>query len=124
MASLLDVAGGDWRRYRPVSRFTLRITFLLLQRRLIGKLFHYKMAVFWVVASCRLVRVYQCFSGLYCFHHQDDETSETLMNSYQSTRRYNPEDSHLHSHRRENLKSNPFHYSCKPEENLLLYYLT
>jgi hypothetical protein len=23
-------------------------------------------------------------------------TSETLLNSYQSTRRYNPEDSHLH----------------------------
>jgi hypothetical protein len=33
------------------------------------------------------------------------QTSETLVNSYQSTRRYNPEDSHLHSHRRENLKS-------------------
>jgi hypothetical protein len=33
------------------------------------------------------------------------QTSETLVNSYQSTRRYNPEDSHLHSHCRENLKS-------------------
>jgi hypothetical protein len=32
-------------------------------------------------------------------------TSETLVNFYQTTRRYNPEDSHLHSHRRENLKS-------------------
>jgi hypothetical protein len=32
-------------------------------------------------------------------------TSETLVKSYQSTRRYNPEDSHLHGHRRENLKS-------------------
>jgi hypothetical protein len=28
-----------------------------------------------------------------------------LVNSYQSTWHYNPEDSHLHSHRRENLKS-------------------
>jgi hypothetical protein len=31
--------------------------------------------------------------------------SETLVNFYQATRRYNPEDSHLHTHRRENLKS-------------------
>jgi hypothetical protein len=34
-----------------------------------------KMAVFWVAASAR--------------------TSETLVNFYQTTRRYNPEDSHL-----------------------------
>jgi hypothetical protein len=32
-------------------------------------------------------------------------TSETLVNFYQTTRRYNPEDSNLHTHRRENLKS-------------------
>jgi hypothetical protein len=32
-------------------------------------------------------------------------TSETLVNVYQTTRRYNPDDSHLHTHRRENLKS-------------------
>jgi hypothetical protein len=39
------------------------------------------MAVLWVVAPCGLVEVYQ------------------------TTRRYNPEDSHLRTHRRENLKS-------------------
>jgi hypothetical protein len=32
-------------------------------------------------------------------------TSETLVNFYQTARLYNPEDSHLHTHRRENLKS-------------------
>jgi hypothetical protein len=32
-------------------------------------------------------------------------TSETLVNFYQTTRRYNPEDTHLRTHRRENLKS-------------------
>jgi hypothetical protein len=32
-------------------------------------------------------------------------TSETLVNFYQTTRCYNPEDSHLYTHRRENLKS-------------------
>jgi hypothetical protein len=34
------------------------------------------------------------------------KTPETLVNFYQTTRRYNPEDSHLRTHRRENLKSN------------------
>jgi hypothetical protein len=32
-------------------------------------------------------------------------TSKTLVNFYQTTWRYNPEDSHLRTHRRENLKS-------------------
>jgi hypothetical protein len=40
-----------------------------------------KMAVFWVVAPCRLIRVYL------------------------STGSYNPEDGHMHTDRRENLKS-------------------
>jgi hypothetical protein len=30
---------------------------------------------------------------------------ERLVNFYQTTRRYNPENSHLRTHRRENLKS-------------------
>jgi hypothetical protein len=34
-------------------------------------------------------------------------TSETSVNFYQTIRRYNPEDSYLHTRRRENLKSNP-----------------
>jgi hypothetical protein len=32
-------------------------------------------------------------------------TSESSVNVYQTTQRYNPEDSHLRTHRRENLKS-------------------
>jgi hypothetical protein len=32
-------------------------------------------------------------------------TYETSVNFYQTTRRNNPEDSHLHTRRRENLKS-------------------
>jgi hypothetical protein len=32
-------------------------------------------------------------------------SSETLVNFYQTTRRYNPEDGHLRTDRRENLKS-------------------
>jgi hypothetical protein len=39
-----------------------------------------KMAVFWVVAPCSLVDIYQRFRGPCCLHHQGDD---------------NPEDSHL-----------------------------
>jgi hypothetical protein len=105
-----------------------------------------KMAIFWVVAPCSLVEVYQRFRDPCCLHHQGDEQaaraktvrdigisqprqkpwpkdrfhtrglliallmeaariSETLVNFYQTTRRYSPEDIHLRTHRRENLKS-------------------
>jgi hypothetical protein len=49
------------------------------------------MAVFWVVAPCILVSVYQRFRSPYCLHYRP----ETLVNSKQSTRCYNSEDSHL-----------------------------
>jgi hypothetical protein len=53
----------------------------------------------WIVEPCRLVWVYRRFTGLYCLHHQGDEeavqTSETSVNSHQSTRLYNPQDSCL-----------------------------
>jgi hypothetical protein len=51
-----------------------------------------KMDVFWVVTPCCLVEVYRRFRGPCCLHHQG------LMmeaNFYPTTRRYNPEDSHL-----------------------------
>jgi hypothetical protein len=56
-----------------------------------------KIAVFWVVAPCSLVEVSPMMEAV--------STSETLVNFYQTTRRYSPEDSNLHAHRRENLKS-------------------
>jgi hypothetical protein len=43
-------------------------------------------------------------------------TSETSVKFYQTTRRNNPEDSHLHTHRRDSLKSHIY--------NLLVFYLT
>jgi hypothetical protein len=50
------------------------------------------MAVFWVVAIIPLMM-------------EAARISEMLVNFYQTTRRYNPEDSHLRTHRRQNLKS-------------------
>jgi hypothetical protein len=35
-------------------------------------------------------------------------TSETSVKFYQTTQRYNPEDSHLQTHRRENFNSNKY----------------
>jgi hypothetical protein len=32
-----------------------------------------KMAVFWVVAPCSLVEVYQRFRGACCLHHRSDD---------------------------------------------------
>jgi hypothetical protein len=49
-----------------------------------------KMAIFWVVAPCSLVEVYQRFRGPCRLHHQGDECSSPWW-----WRRYNPEDSHL-----------------------------
>jgi hypothetical protein len=64
------------------------------------------MAVFRVVVPCSLVEVYRRFTGP-CDRPEMEaaRTSETLVNFYQTTRRYNPEDSHLRTQRRENLKS-------------------
>jgi hypothetical protein len=70
------------------------------------------MAVFWVVAPCSLVEVYRSqvlaasiIRAIIVLMMEAARTSETLVNFYQTTQRYNPEDSHLHTHCCENLKS-------------------
>jgi hypothetical protein len=87
------------------------------------------MAVFWVVAPCSLVGVYQCFRGfaaaiIIALMMEAARTSETLVNFYQTTRRYNPEYSHLHIHRRENLKSYSYYYLTAELHNLVHFFLT
>jgi hypothetical protein len=57
------------------------------------------MAGFWVLAPCSLVEV------LIALMMEAAKISEKLVNFFQTTRRYNPEDSHFRTHRRENLKS-------------------
>jgi hypothetical protein len=66
------------------------------------------MAVFWVVAPCTLVSVYQRFEGPYCLQHRPSHflmeavrITETLLNLDQCTRRSYPKDGHLHTHCRE-----------------------
>jgi hypothetical protein len=66
------------------------------------------MTVFCDVAPCSPVEIYRSFRGAYCLHHQGSKAisiSETLVNFYEATWRNILEDSHLHSRRRENLKS-------------------
>jgi hypothetical protein len=50
-------------------------------------------AVFWVVAPCSLLEVLA--ASIIRLMMEAARTSETLVNFYQTTRRYNPEDSHL-----------------------------
>jgi hypothetical protein len=59
------------------------------------------MAVFWVEALCR-----QIITGLMI---EAVWKPQTLANSYQSALSYNPEDSHIRTHRQEKLKSHTFH---------------
>jgi hypothetical protein len=61
-----------------------------------------KMAVWWPVAPWILVQVYRRFRGGCCLQQQT-----SVFNKI--TQRKNPEDSHLHIRRSENLKSNSFH---------------
>jgi hypothetical protein len=80
------------------------------------------MAVFWAVAPCNLVEVYQRFRGTCCsiirvvmiaLMMEAARTSETPVSFYQTTRRNSPKGSHLHTRRRENLKSHIiFHTLC------------
>jgi hypothetical protein len=58
------------------------------------------MAVFWVVAPRNLAR-----GLLIALMMEAASISETSVNFYQTTRRNNPEDSHLHTRRRKNQKS-------------------
>jgi hypothetical protein len=83
------------------------------------------MTVFWDVAPCSLVDVYQSLRGT-CWWVialiEAAGTSETLVNFYQTTWRYNPEDSHLRTYRRENLKFYQTTWRYNPEDSHLRTY--
>jgi hypothetical protein len=72
-----------------------------------------KIAVFWDVVPCCLADVDQRFSRAYYFHNQSDEavsSSETSVNICQTAL---SEDSHIHTLRRENLKSHALYFVTK-----------
>jgi hypothetical protein len=56
-----------------------------------------KMAVFWVVAPCSLVSLptFQRSASIIALMMEAARTSETLVSFFQTTRSYNPEDSHI-----------------------------
>jgi hypothetical protein len=65
-----------------------------------------KLTVFWDVAPCYLVEVYRRFRGkIIALMMEAANTSETSVKFYQTTRRSNPEERHLRTRRRKNLKS-------------------
>jgi hypothetical protein len=81
-----------------------------------------KIRAFWDEAPCSLVEIERRFRGAYCLHLQDDEcltmvairTTETSVYSNETTRRYIPEGSNLHTPRRcENLKSHNEKYNLQ-----------
>jgi hypothetical protein len=74
-----------------------------------------KMAVFWVVL-CSLVEVNQCFL-LIVLMMEAARTSETLVNVYQTTRRYNPEESYLNGQCSTKLDCGGLNHCHKPLEN-------
>jgi hypothetical protein len=53
---------------------------------------------------------------------EEARTSETLVHFYQTARRYNPEDSHLRSHRRENFKSYLYSFRLGLLQEILHYF--
>jgi hypothetical protein len=57
-----------------------------------------KITVFWVLVQCSMEEIYQSFRGICCVNSPTMEaasTSETLVNFYQTTWRWNPEDIRL-----------------------------
>jgi hypothetical protein len=62
-----------------------------------------QMAVLWVIAPCNLVEVYRRFRVLV----------PSIISVTRLRDTNNPEDSHLHTRRRENLKSHGFCANCR-----------
>jgi hypothetical protein len=70
-------------------------TVVILAKFQILKAASTKIAVFWDVAPCSLVDYLVEDESLIALMMEAVRTSETLVNFYQTTQRYNPEDSHL-----------------------------
>jgi hypothetical protein len=100
----VKLKAGDYKLFSYTRPPSPLLTYFLKTMTLL------KIAVCWVVAPCSLIEVYRRFRGTCSLRHQGGETSE---NFYETTLRYNPEGSHLHTRRHENLKSYWCHFHCK-----------
>jgi hypothetical protein len=92
---------------------TIKVTVLLGKTLITTNYIYYETAkikttVFWDVAPCCLVEIYRrlevLVASVISAMMEAASSSETSVNFYQTTRRNIPED-HLHTRRRENLKS-------------------
>jgi hypothetical protein len=65
------------------------------------------MTAFWDTAPCSLVETDRRFRSAYCLLHQGDSTPHLwkAISLYQTARRSIPDDNHLHTRLRQNLKS-------------------
>jgi hypothetical protein len=74
------------------------------------------MTVFWDVVACSLLELYKFYvsevlfvsiirASIIALMMEAERTSETLVSFYRTIWRNTPENSHLHTRRRENLKS-------------------
>jgi hypothetical protein len=84
--------------YTGIVYFDSRLRSKVRVNLLFNSLFKLKMPVFWVVEVLAA-------SIISAMMTEAVRASEMLVNFYQTTWHYNPEDSHLRTHRRENLKS-------------------
>jgi hypothetical protein len=117
-------------------QFRVQIFYLLLTAFSISVViflwfyFTSKTTVFWSVMPYRLVEVHRHFKGACCLHHQGAlmteaaSNCETSTNFYQTTWGNNSKYSHLHTGRRENLKSHFLHVTSTLHLAPTLWYLT
>jgi hypothetical protein len=112
--SMLFLRNVDiYRSYYPVDQHQHLHSRENLKSRIgLSALSYFEITVLWHVAPCSLVEIDRRFKGAYHIHHQGDRTSVTSASFYQNTRRNLPEDSHLHTRRRENLKSHLIIFVC------------
>jgi hypothetical protein len=92
-------------RYNELTQITWNIVYRIIMLRLglpiSNEISHLRTGTFFM--SPHFLNIY----SLIALMMEAARTSVTLVNFYQTTRRYNPEDSHLRTHRRENLKYIP-----------------
>jgi hypothetical protein len=121
--SLFDMLSDIYGKfYNPSKHFVVgNVTVLLKGRVISDKAFLtninvLKMTVFWDVAPCSLVEVYQNFKGACCLillNMEAASTSEVLTNFNHTTQCNISEDSHLHTCHNENLTSHHKHFGIK-----------